>query len=261
MKIAKIVAATGATFFAPVGAMSIAQTIDVVQAPASSLASPSVVLAFPGTFGVPTAVAPRSGTVFIGATYANPRGGVSGAGGDGDIVAGYSVGNPIDAVSLTFGVALTGVAPLGDAGSFSLSASRLLQVGGKSATFAGVSVSNLGAWGVNANRPEMFSAYVSHLLGVDVGRFEVPVQVTVGYGSDSTRKGDGSGVLEDGAFAGVGIGISEAASVSLSVNRTQLNVGATWSTPGIPGSATFGVLDVTDNTERRQFSLSVGFAF
>lgn len=231
------------------------------QAPGSVMPSPVTVLAFPSTFGVPTAVAPRPRTAFVGATYANPRGGVSGAGGDGDIVAGYSVGNPLDVVSLTFGVAITGVDPLGDAGSLSISASRVLRAGEKSATYLGGSVTNLAAWGPNSDRSETFSTYVSHLVGMRFGQVEVPVQITVGYGTDVERDRNGSNRLSGGFFAGVGVGLTERISASLSATETQVNLGATFTLPGSGVSTTVGVLDVTDNTDRRQFSLSVSVGF
>lgn len=231
------------------------------QHPQASLPSPAATLAFPSTFGVPTAVAPRAGTAFVGATYANPRGGVRGAGGDGDIVAGYTIGNPIEAVSLTFAIALTGLEPLGDAGSFSVSVSRLLRASGNSATYSGLTVSNLAPWGVNKGRSAMYSAYVSHLVGLSVGEREIPLQFTVGLGTDNTRKRDGSGVLQDGAFVGFGIGLTEMISASVSATRTQLNIGASISLKGTPLSATIGVLDATNNTDRRQVSVSVGMSF
>jgi len=193
------------TFAVGLGASAVfAQSTGPVQAPSATLPSPSAQLAFPGTFGVPSAVAPRSGSAFVGATYATPRGGVSGAGGDGDLVAGYSIGNPLDAVSLTIGLALTGTNPLGDAGAFSLTASRLLQAGGNTATFFGVSASNLLPWGVNARRSEQYSGYVSHLVGVKAGSVEIPLQFVLGYGTDNTRDSAGAGLLSDGVFAGFG---------------------------------------------------------
>ena len=244
-----------------VASAAAAQAPGPVQAPPSAMPGPVTVLAFPSTFGVPTAVAPRPRTAFVGATYASPRGGISGAGGDGDIVAGYSIGNPLDGVSLTFGLAITGIDPLGDAGAFSLSASRLLHAGGNSAAYIGASVTNIAAWGPNAARSEGLSAYFSHLLGVRVGNAEVPVQMTVGYGTDVTREKGGGGRLSDGLFAGIGVGITEQISASLSSTRTQINLGTTISLPGTGVSATLGVLDVTDNTNRRQFSLSVSYGF
>lgn len=233
----------------------------VVQAPSSALPRTVSSLAFPALFGIPTAVAPKSGKLFAGLTYANPRGGVPGGGGDGDFSAGYSLGNPLDGVSITLGLAVTGLVPFGDAGSLSVTASRLLRAGGKSATFAGASASNLLAWGINSDRSEMYSVYASHLVGLDISSIEIPIQLTVGYGTDNTRSVDGSGRLSDGVFAGVGVGLSESLSVGLSATRTQLNIGATFSIPGLNVSPTFGVFDVTDNTGRRQFTLSAAYSF
>lgn len=82
------------SMFATFGASVFAQS-EAVMAPQPSLPSPSMQLAFPTVAGAPSAVAPKSGSGFVGLTYATPRGGVSGAGGDGDFVAGYSVGSPL----------------------------------------------------------------------------------------------------------------------------------------------------------------------
>lgn len=261
MKITTIALVSFIVVGSAMGGVQYAHANEPTQATPSLLQSPVSGLAFPSTFGVPTAVAPRAGTGFVGATYANPRGGVSGAGGDGDIVAGYSIGNPIDAASLTFGVALTGVEPLGDAGAFSISGSRILNAGGRSITFGGIAVSNLLAWGPNKDRPVMYSAYISHLVGIPAGQVEIPVQITAGYGTDTTRKPDGSGILEDGFFAGVGFGVTKDISLGLSATQTQFNVGATLTVPGTGIGATIGVFDVANNTERRQLSLSVGIGF
>lgn len=83
------------SFIAATFATSTYAQTDAVQAPQASLPSPSSQLAFPSVAGVPSAVAPKSGSGFVGLVYATPRGGVSGAGGDGDFIAGYSVGNAV----------------------------------------------------------------------------------------------------------------------------------------------------------------------
>ena len=238
----------------------VAQTT-AVQAPATLNESPSKTLSFPSIFGVPSAVAPKSKSFFFGATYATPRAGVSGAGGDGDLVAGYTIGNPIDAVSITFGLAVTGVDPLGDAGALSISASRLLQASGNSATFLGFSVSNVLPWGVNKNRDEMYSFYASHRVGATLGGKEIPLQFTIGYGTDTIRDGSGTGVTSDGAFIGMGIGLTNALSGSISATETQVNAGMTFLVPDAGVSMTLGVMDVFDNTDRQQVAFSVGMSF
>ncbi|UWR39603.1 hypothetical protein [Sulfitobacter sp. W074] len=241
------------------GSSAFAQS-DAVLAPQASLPSPSTQLAFPTVAGAPSAVAPRSGSGFVGLTYATPRGGVSGAGGDGDLVAGYSVGSPLENLSLTFGLALTGLEPLGDAGSLSLSASRLARVSGNSATFVGATVSNLAAWGVNSNRSEQYTVYASHIVAIEKGNVEVPLQFVVGYGTENTRQSDGI-EIEDGAFAGVGVGITPNMSASMSFTETQLNLGASFNIPNSTISTSLNLLDVTDNTNRQQMTLSVAYGF
>lgn len=245
--------------FATLGTSIFAQS-EAVMAPQPSLPSPSMQLAFPTVAGAPSAVAPKSGSGFVGLTYATPRGGVSGAGGDGDFVAGYSVGSPLENLSLTFGLALTGLDPLGDAGSLSLSASRLAHVGESSATFVGATVSNLAAWGVNSNRSEQFTVYASHILAVEKGNVEVPLQFVVGYGTDNTRQSDGI-TVDDGAFAGVGVGVTSNMSASMSFTETQMNLGASFSIPDSTISTSLNLLDVTDNTNRQQVTLSVAYGF
>jgi hypothetical protein len=246
--------------FAAFATTASAEGMGPVQAPSAVLSSPVTSLkslSFPGTFGVPSAVAPRGGTEFVGLTYVNPRGGVAGAGGDASVSAGYTIGNPVDSISVTGAVSITGTQPLGDAGSFSLSASRLLQAGGRAATFIGSSTSNLANWGAGANTPN-YSAYVSHLTSYQTGNVEIPIQFVVGYGTNNTRNG---AVLDDGAFAGVGLGLTQNLSGSISFTRTQMNAGITAIVPNTNMGATLGVLDVADSTNRQQVSLSVGIGF
>jgi hypothetical protein len=244
-------------FFAGAG-LSHAHAQEVVQAPDSLRSSPTAQLAFPGAFGVPSAVAPVSGSGFVGANYVSPRGGVKGADDDGSVSAGYSFGNPISGVSVTLAASVTGIDPFGDAGSFSLSASRLLRAGGSSATFIGASSSNLASWGGGSDEVQ-YSIYSSHLVGLQARGVEVPLQLVVGYGTKNTR--NAAGVLEDGMFAGIGIGLTQNISGSMSFTETQVNTGFNVSIPNTSASVSFGVYDVTDNTDRQQFSLSVGYGF
>lgn len=233
--------------------------VEVVAAnPQPTSSSPIVVLSFPGMFGVPSAVAPVGGTGFVGATYVNPRGGIEGNDGDGSVSAGYTLGNPVDAVSVTLGVSITGTDPFGDAGSFSVNGSRMLRASDSSVTFLGASASNLGNWGAGSDDEE-YSIYGSHLFGFQTGGVEIPLQLVAGYGSNNTRTSVGG--LDDGAFAGVGIGLTQKISGSVSFTETQVNTGLTVAVPGTNVGATVGVYDVSNNNDRRQFSLTVGFGF
>lgn len=227
-----------------------------VDAPGGSVRS------FPSIFGAASAIPAPGGTAFVGATYANPRGGVSGDGGDGDLLAGYTFGNPVDLVSVTAGVQITGLDPFGDSGAFSLSLARLLRAGGNSATFVGGAASNLLAWGDARAFDEQYSGYVSHAFAAPSPMGEVPLQVTLGFGTDTTLDEDGSGDLEDGIFYGLGVGLTRNLSASISGTETQLNLGVGIAVPAIPGlGVSAGVFDITDNVERQQVAVTVAFSF
>lgn len=233
----------------------------VVPAPMMPTVSATSNKAFPAIFGAASAIPAPGGTGYAALTFASPRGGVPGADADGDLSLGYTIGNPLDAVSLTFGVNLNSLTDsFGDSGNFNLSLSRAVNIGETSATFVGVSAGKVGAWGDDAGDEEALSAYVSHLAAFGAG--DTPVQFTVGYGNQTTLSDDGLGTIDEGFFYGVGVGVSETISVSLSGTETQLNVGGTVLVPAVSGlSVSAGVYDVTDNASRQQVSLSVGFSF
>ena len=138
----------------------------------------------------------------------------------------------------------------------------MLRAGGTSATFLGASAGGLLGWGDADDEDATGSVYVSHLMGVQAGGGEIPLQFTLGYGMDSTYEVAGSGILDDGVFAGLGVGLAENLSASISATETQINLGATMTVPAVSGlSLTAGVYDVTDNTDRQQVSLTAAFAF
>lgn len=215
---------------------------------------------FPSVFGAASAFPSPAGSGFVGLTYANPRGGIEGEGPDGDAGAGYTIGNPIENVSLTFGLAITSLDGFGDSGSLSLNAARAVSIGAQSLTFVGVSASNLVAWGDATASPEAYAIYVSHLRTFPTASGEVPVMFTAGYGDQITI--DDLGFVGDGAFVGVGVGVARNLSVSLSATQTQLNTGISFGIPDIPRlSVSMGVFDVTNNIDRRQFSLGISYGF
>lgn len=217
---------------------------------------------FPSIFGTASAFPSPAGTGFVGLNYVNPRGGISGEGSDGDAGAGYTIGNPIENVSLTFGVTITSLKDFGADGSLSLSAARALFIRDRSLTFIGAAASNLAAWGDADLNPEAYSIYMSHLAALPTGRGEIPIQVSAGYGDRIRLSEDGLGRIDGGAFIGFGVGVSRNLSVSVSATETQLNAGLGFGIPEFPNvSVGVGVFDVTDNVERQQFSLSVSLGF
>ena len=238
-----------------------AQETPTAPVPAGMAAS-TTVNAFPAIFGAASAFPAPGNTGFVALSYGNPRGGISGAGGDGDLAVGYTFGSPVTGVSLTAGINVTGLAPFADSGNIFLSLSRALHVGERGATFVGVSGGNLLAWGDAAADDESYSVYVSHLTTVGGAGMELPVQFTFGYGNATTQSADGFAYVGDGFFAGAGVGLTQNLSVGFSATETAFNVGATATVPGVDGlGITAGFYDATNNVERRQFTLSVGYSF
>lgn len=225
--------------------------------------SPVPTLAFPGIYGAASAIPAPGGTGFVALTYVNPRDGISGRGGDGDLSFGYTIGSPVSNLSVTVAANILGLDPFGDSGDFYIGASRMLRAGGNSATFIGAASSGWGAWGDAENKPLSNSVYVSHLVAFPTaGGAEIPVQFTLGYGDNSTLSDTVRGRVDGGVFYGVGVGLTQNLSASLSGTETQVNMGFGLSLPSVPGlGISAGVLDVTDNTNRQQFSLTASFAF
>jgi hypothetical protein len=245
---------------APVAA--IAGDLSATPPDAVVVATPRPGKAFPAIFGANSAIPAPGGTAYGALTYANPRGGVSGAGGDGDLALGYVFGSPVTGLSVTAGLNITSLEDFGDDGSVDLSVARMLRAGGSSATFLGAAAGNILAWGSAKTSDESYSLYVSHLVGFKTGTSEVPVQFTLGYGDNTTREDNGSGLTREGFFVGMGVGLTQTLSASISATETQANIGIALSVPQVPGlGLSLGVYDVTDNTNRQQTALTVGFSF
>lgn len=210
-------------------------------------------------YGVPSAIPAPAGSSFVALSFSNPRGGIEGQDLDSDFALGYAFGNPVTGIGFNVGLDITGLQPFGDAGSFSIQASRMVLVTDKSATFAALAYSGLGAWGEQKGS-EKASGFVTNFGTFDVGQTEVPYLLSVGYGENNTFAADGSGVLEDGIFWGGGIGLNDYLSASISGTSTQVNAGLSAKIPGLDNvSLSAGYMDVGSNVDRRQLTVTIGY--
>lgn len=217
--------------------------------------------AFPSVFGAGSAFIAPGGAAYGALTYTNPRGGVAGRGGDADVSLGFGLGSPTENIGVNVGLDITGTQPFGDAGSFSLTFARALSTTSKSATFASVGASQLGAFGTSRGSAVKYTAAVSHLTSLGSAGNEFPLMVTGGFASKNTFSRTQIGQLSDGFFVGAGLGVAPNMSVSLSATQTQLNVGTSFSIPGIDGvSVSVGVYDIANTVQRRQTALTVSYS-
>lgn len=221
---------------------------------------------FPSIFGIPSAFPAPGGTGFVGLVLVHPR---RGAGDletvidklDGDLALGYTLGNPVRGLSATFGATVTSLKDFGDDGALQVSLSRALAVRDNSLTFAGVSATNLAAWGLAKDNPPAYSIYLSHLFALPLQTGELPVQITVGYGDQVAP--DGSAQAYDRVpFAGLGFGLSDSVSLSIAATQNEIYAGVGFGISALPDwTFSFGAYDITQAQGRRQFALSIARGF
>lgn len=241
---------------------AVANGVDVPTPQEPVLVEPQPERTFPSVFGVASAFPPPNGTGYVAFNMVNPREGVAGSDADGQLSLGYTLGHPLRGMSVTVSANITGLDPFGDSGSFAISVARFLSVTDNSITMIGGSAGNLGAFGTATVDDEAYSVYVSHLRDVQTGSGILPVQVTLGYGTETTRASDGSGTVGEGVFYGIGLGVTPSLSLSLSGTETQMNFGGTMIFDALPGfSLTGGVYDISDATNRQQVSVTAAFSF
>lgn len=225
--------------------------------------APNTSRTFPAVFGAASAISSAAGSHYVSLNYSTPRGGVSGGGADGSISAGLTFGNPTESLGVTAGVNINSLANnFGDSGNFNVSLSRLISVKERSVTFIGASGGNLAGWGDASDTETSYATYASHLIAFDTPSGEIPLQLTAGYGNQTTLSDDGLGTLDGGFFVGAGLGITKFLSASVSFTKTQANLGATVIIPSVDGLAlTAGVYDAADNAARRQYSVYLDYSF
>lgn len=209
-------------------------------------------------FGVSTATVGAGGSGFISATGVTPRGGIAGNGPDYDMAVGLSFGDANETVGAQLTANITGTQPFADAGYFSLKFSRALNAG-PTPTYAAVSFSRLSPWGnigAGASNDPTTTVSVTHINSFSASGDQFPIMLTAGYGSHISNNG-----ADPGAFAGIGVGLTENFGVSVSANADRLNAGIGFSVPGVPGlGVTAGVYDVSNRTGRQQASVTVSYS-
>lgn len=174
---------------------------------------------------------------------------------------GYTFGNPVRGVSAHVGATITSLIGFGEDGALQASLSRAIHVSEHSATFAGISASNVAAWGDAANSPPAYAAYLSHLFTVTGPNGEIPFQLTAGYG-DHAATADGSDTNDREAFVGIGVGISRSLNVSLSGTAKELYAGIGFGIKELPHwSFSLGAFDVTQAQGERQIAVTISRGF
>lgn len=200
-------------------------------------------------------VAPH-GMAFISLALTNRRVGAPIRDNDGSLALGFGLGSAEDNIGVQVTASITSLSrPFGDAGSFSLKASRRLSAG-RWHTYLGVSADYLAPWGQMRGQKASVTAALTGFTSVRLGSGYHPVMVTVGGGS-RIRNND----TDPGLFAGVGLGLTTnlAASAAWTGDGLDLGLGAT--VPGLPGlDLSLSANDVTNRRNSRRLTLTATWA-
>lgn len=203
--------------------------------------------------GVATAGGTAPGTIFFSVSGTFSRDGGDGV--DGSLSVGTAFGDASKFVNTTISANITSADPadFADSGSLSLKFSRNLPAGAGS---LGVTIDNLAGWGdAEDNKVKVSVAHGStHRLRLGNGE-TMPIAISVGLASYTSYN---DGVTP---FIGLGIGLSERLSASLSHNGDYVSVGVTTRIPGVE-NANFSanIVDVLDTRDERRLTLSASFA-
>lgn len=217
-------------------------------------------LGFAPIFGAPSAITSGGSHLSFGLNYVNPRGGVSGAGGDGDMSVTYGFGDPIIGAHFQVSANITSLTnKFGDSGNLELSASRMLFANPNTSIFIGASATGLAPWGDDSDWDPRSSIYISKEGSYLLSDSYIPYELTFGFSEENTLQKNGS--LSDGIFYGLGLGITPEISISVSGNATQTNLGTYFYIPDLKGFMfSAGVLDAFNSTESRQLSLTASYS-
>jgi hypothetical protein len=208
--------------------------------------------------GITSATVPPAGIGYVSISGTTRRGGV-GRNPDGSAEIGLGFGSAENGVGVQLGAVITSLtrAP-GDSGYLTLKLSRRLAAG-RSLTYAALSVERLANWGDARGVNPSATASLTNFSALRLGRGgEVyPVMITIGAGTDIRAR-----ATRPGAFAGIGIGLSEAVAVSAAWTGETADLGVSLRPGGGNGMLlTLEANDITDRLNSRRLTLSAIWTF
>jgi hypothetical protein len=186
----------------------------------------------PVSVGVPSGFGASGGRIFGSVAYTNHDRNTGVANdNDGSIAFGIGLGDPTNGLGFELVVGITSVSTaywgdgnFGDEGNVSIKLHQ--SIGGlPGATSASIAfgVGNLGGWGSTQDLPRNYYLSYSQVSDMTLAGQVYPFNATLGYGSAI------SGVDRDpGAFASIGFGLTEQASMGLGWLGDELHIGAVY---------------------------------
>lgn len=206
--------------------------------------------------GIPSATVAPGGSVYGGLSYATSRPG-PGDDADGSMSLGFGLGDANESIGLQVSAEIISLKDeFGDSGYFEIKASRRIAEG-RTPLYLGLGVSDLAPWGDTAENETSFDLMLTgfHLMQTSTDAF--PVMFTVGAGTHVRDNG-----TEPGAYAGLGVGLSDSFAASVSWYGDYAVIGASFAPAGNRNlSLTASLVDVTDETGDQRGVFSINYVF
>lgn len=208
--------------------------------------------------GIPSATVAPHGLGFAGVSYSTKRSTTDDSA-DGSAILGFGFGDADDSVGFQFGTHIVSLTDdFADAGYFSLKASKRI-ADGAAPTYASLTASHLGTWGVNSTEDPSAVFALTRFAGWTLGEAQevYPVMMTIGAGTNVSDFG-----RESGIFGGFGIGLTEYMSASIAWTGDEVSVGSSFKIKGLDDMfLSLSLDDALDDRDFQRVTVSVGYQF
>jgi len=210
-----------------------------------------------GILGIPSGFSVPRGVGFVAGALTDRRDRRFSGDFDASFAFGYGFGNARRGVAVTPLVDITSVTPskFGSSGKISVKLSRQIPAGKAWVGAIGISLENLVTWGDSDVLDRTYNLAYSAVRPAGP-RNARPIMVSLGYGTGVSDRG-----TTPGAFAGLGVGLSEFAGVSLAWYGDEAIVGVNiWPDDAKNIQISLGIGDITNRVGGRRLLMSVSLS-
>lgn len=209
--------------------------------------------------GIKSATVAQSGLAFASLGLASERGSLTTfpEDGNGTVVLGFGLGNIRETVGVQISASLTSLNEgFGNSGTLSFKLARQITAL-ETPTFVGLSLDRLAGWGNSAVLDESATLALTLFPTAQIGGQTYPLMVTAGYGTDVVNHR-----REPGAYAGVGIGITENFGASIAWTGESVTLGTAFKFEALDNLRfSASVEDAFDQVGGQRLTLSATYYF
>ncbi|MEX0340377.1 MAG: hypothetical protein AB3N11_15215 [Arenibacterium sp.] len=210
-----------------------------------------------GIIGIPSGFSVPRGVGFVAGALTNRRDRRFSGDFDGSFAFGYGFGDARRGIAVTPLVDITSVTPskFGTSGKISVKLARQLALRTNWVGSIGLSLENLITWGDSDVLDPAVSLAYSAVRPAGPGNAR-PIMISLGYGTGISNRG-----TEPGAFAGLGVGLSEFVGMSVGWYGDEAIAGVNlWPDEAKNMQISLGIGDISNRVDGRRLLLSVSLS-